>query len=153
MAWGTKGSGPGQLSYPRGLAANEHEVVVADDDNHRVEVFTTEGAYVAEAGSQGTGPGQFGFPYGVALDAAGDVYVADDLNHRVVKLTPQLTFAGAWGGFGTQTRPVRVPARDRQRPRGRNLRRRHGQPPRSGVRPARQLPAHDRASPRAGRAS
>jgi len=102
MVWGTKGSGPGQLNYPRGLAANESEVVVADDDNHRVEVFTTEGAYVAEAGSQGKGPGQFGFPYGVALDAAGDIYVADDLNHRVVKLNPQLGFAGAWGGFGNK---------------------------------------------------
>jgi tripartite motif-containing protein 71 len=100
MVWGTKGSAPGQLSYPRGLAANEHEVVVADDDNHRVEEFTTEGAYVAETGSQGTGAGQFGFPYGVALDAAGNIYVADDLNDRVVKLNPQLGFIGAWGGFG-----------------------------------------------------
>ncbi len=101
MAWGTKGSEPGQLHYPRGVAANGSEVVVSDDDNHRIQVFNAEGAYVASAGSEGSGPGQFGFPYGVALDAAGNVYVADDLNHRVVKLSPQLAFLGAWGGFGT----------------------------------------------------
>jgi tripartite motif-containing protein 71 len=102
LAWGTKGSAPGQFSYPRGVAANESEVLVSDDDNHRIERFGLEGAFQAEAGTHGTGAGQFGFPYGVALDAAGNVYVADDINHRVVKLNPQLGFAGAWGGFGTK---------------------------------------------------
>jgi len=101
MAWGTKGSEPGQFLYPRGIAANGSEVLVADDDNHRVEMFNPEGAYVASTGSQGKGPGQFGFPYGLGLDAAGNAYVADDLNHRVVKLSPQLGFLGAWGGFGS----------------------------------------------------
>ncbi|HXB15932.1 MAG TPA: SMP-30/gluconolactonase/LRE family protein [Solirubrobacteraceae bacterium] len=101
MAWGTKGSEPGQFLYPRGIAANGAEVLVADDDNHRVEMFNPEGAYVASAGSQGKGPGQFGFPYGLALDAAGNAYVADDINHRVVKLSAQLGFLGAWGGFGS----------------------------------------------------
>jgi len=101
MSWGTLGSGPGQFSYPRGVAADESEVIVSDDDNHRIEKFSPEGAFQGEAGSQGNGPGQFGFPYGVALDGAGDVYVADDSNDRVVKLTPQLTFAGAWGGEGS----------------------------------------------------
>jgi tripartite motif-containing protein 71 len=100
LAWGTHGSGPGQFSYPRGVAANESEVIVSDDDNHRVEKFNTEGAFEAEAGTQGDGPSQFAFPYGVALDAAGEVYVADDSNDRIVKLTAQLQFAGAWGGFG-----------------------------------------------------
>src|SRR5213080_1195928 len=47
MAWGTKGSGPGQFSYPRGLAANYSEVVVADDDNHRIEKFDPAGAFQA----------------------------------------------------------------------------------------------------------
>jgi DNA-binding beta-propeller fold protein YncE len=101
MAWGTKGSGPGQFSYPRGLAANSSEVVVADDDNHRIEKFDPAGAFQAVAGSQGGGPNEFAFPYGVSLDAAGNIYVADDLNHRIVKLSPQLGFLSAWGGFGS----------------------------------------------------
>jgi tripartite motif-containing protein 71 len=108
-AWGTRGSGPGQFSYPRAVAADESEVVVSDDDNHRIEKFSPEGAFEAEAGSQGKGPGQFGFPYGIALDAAGDVYVADDNNDRIVKLTPQLTFAGAWGGAGSKPGELEFP--------------------------------------------
>jgi DNA-binding beta-propeller fold protein YncE len=109
MQWGTKGSGPGEFSYPRGIAANETEVLVADSDNHRIEKFATNGAFEAEVGSQGSGPGQFGFPYGVALDAAGNVYVADDLNDRVVKLTTELDFAAAWGGFGSQPGQLAFP--------------------------------------------
>jgi len=109
IAWGSYGSGPGQFSYPRGVAANEREVIVSDDDNHRVEVFDPSGAFIATAGSQGTEPGQLGFPYGVALDAAGDVYIADDINHRVVKLTPQLGFAGSWGGFGSRPGQLAFP--------------------------------------------
>lgn len=109
MAWGTKGSAPGQFSYPRGVAANGSVVIVSDDDNHRLEQFDANGDFQAAVGTQGAGPGQFGFPYGVALDAAGNVYVADDINHRVVKLTPQLAFAGAWGGFGTHLGQLAFP--------------------------------------------
>ncbi len=120
MAWGTKGSEPGQFRYPRGLAANASGVLVADDDNHRLEKFGPEGAFVASAGTQGTGPGQFGFPYGLALDAAGNVYVADDLNHRVVKLDPQLGFLGSWGGFGTKPGQLAYPRAVASDPAGNN---------------------------------
>ncbi|HLL92707.1 MAG TPA: hypothetical protein VK252_07180, partial [Solirubrobacteraceae bacterium] len=68
LAWGSYGSGPGQFSYPRGVAANESEVIVSDDDNHRLEKFTPNGAFEAAVGTQGAGPEQFSFPYGVALD-------------------------------------------------------------------------------------
>ena len=101
IEWGTKGEGPGQFSYPRGVAANATEVLVADDDNHRIERFSPSGEYQGSVGSNGTGPGQFGFPYGVTLDAAGNAYVADDINHRIVKLDSQLGPAGEWGGFGS----------------------------------------------------
>ena len=120
MAWGSKGSAPGQFSYPRGVAANAGEVIVSDDDNHRIEQFTPEGAYVNAVGTHGTGPGQFGFPYGVALDAAGNIYVADDINHRVVKLTPQLAFAGAWGGYGSKPGQLAFPRALASDPAGNN---------------------------------
>jgi tripartite motif-containing protein 71 len=109
LAWGDRGSEPGQFSYPRGVAANEGEVLVSDDDNHRIERFDPNGAFQETVGSYGSGPGQFGFPYGVTLDAAGDVFVADDINHRVVKLTPQLAFAGAWGGLGSRPGQLAFP--------------------------------------------
>ena len=39
IEWGSLGSGPVQFSYPRGVAASATEVLVSDDDNHRVEKF------------------------------------------------------------------------------------------------------------------
>src|SRR5258707_5936857 len=97
MAWGTKGSEPGQLNYPRGVAANGSEGVVSDDDNHRIQVFNAEGAYLASAGREGSGPGQFGFTYGVPLVAAGNFYVSDDLNLNALKLSTSLALFGACG--------------------------------------------------------
>ncbi len=101
IEWGSKGAGPGQFSYPRGVAANAGEVLVADDDNHRIERFGPAGEYEGSIGSYGDHGLEFGFPYGIALDAAGNVFVADDINHRIVKLDPQFGFAGEWGGFGS----------------------------------------------------
>jgi tripartite motif-containing protein 71 len=107
--WGSYGSGPGQFSYPRGVAANESEVIVSDDDNHRLEKFSPEGAYEGTVDEYSKNPVQFGFPYGVALDAAGDVYVADDINARVVKLGPQLNLLAAWGSFGSKPGQLAFP--------------------------------------------
>src|SRR5439155_833962 len=56
MAWGTKGEGPGQFSYPRGVAANASEVLVADDDNHRIEKFDPGGVFQGAAGSRRGAP-------------------------------------------------------------------------------------------------
>jgi tripartite motif-containing protein 71 len=109
LEWGTKGSDPGQFSYPRALAANATEVLVSDDDNHRIEKFNPEGAYEGAVGSNGTTGARFGFPYGIALDAAGNVYVADDINHRIVKLNPALAFLAEWGGFGSKPGQLAFP--------------------------------------------
>ena len=144
MQWGSYGSGPGQFSYPRGVAANASEVIVTDDDNHRIEKFDPNGNFQGAAGSNGTGPGQFGFPYGVALDAAGNVYVADDSNHRVVKLNPGIDVRRRVGRPRLKTGSARLPARPGQRPGGRHLRGGHRQRPHRGVRPKWRLPAHAR---------
>ncbi len=109
IEWGSKGEGPGQFSYPRGVAANAGEVLVADDDNHRIERFSPAGEYQGSVGASGAKGLAFDFPYGIALDAAGDVYVADDINHRIVKLNPQFGFAGEWGGFGSGTSQLAFP--------------------------------------------
>ncbi|HEX5223662.1 MAG TPA: NHL repeat-containing protein, partial [Solirubrobacteraceae bacterium] len=108
IQFGSGGDAPGQMRYPRAVAANGAEVVVSDDD-HRVQVFDPNGGYIGQTGSAGSGPGQFGFTYGVAIDAAGNIYVADDLGHRVVKLGRQLQFLGAWGGFGSKPGQLAFP--------------------------------------------
>ncbi len=59
-------------------------VVVADCDNHRVQVLRySDGSHVRTIGSQGRGNGQFSFPYGVLIDGQGRIIVSDLGNHRI----------------------------------------------------------------------
>ena len=109
MAWGTKGSALGQFSYPRGVAANESEVIVSDDDNYRIEQFNPKEPSRRPPARTAPAPASSASPTAWPWTPPANVYVADDINHRVVKLTPQLAFAGAWGGFGSKPGQLAFP--------------------------------------------
>jgi DNA-binding beta-propeller fold protein YncE len=95
------GSGNGQFNRPYGVAVDGGgHVYVADTGNNRVQVFTTDGAYLTQWGTYGSGDGQFSAPFGVAVDGGGRVYVTDTDNSRVQvfgPLGPTPTKAGSWG--------------------------------------------------------
>ncbi len=103
LKWGSSGSGDSQFNKPRGVAVDTAgNVYVVDGENHRVQKFTADGAFVAKWGSNGGGDGQFSYPEGgVALDSSGNVYVADTANHRIQKFNPDTTFAAKWGSYGS----------------------------------------------------
>jgi sugar lactone lactonase YvrE len=83
------GAGQGQFSFPRGVAFDRTggNVWVADQNNHRIQVLTTTGSWLATYGgpTAGTALGQFNFPRAVTVANNGDVYVADTGNNRVQK--------------------------------------------------------------------
>jgi DNA-binding beta-propeller fold protein YncE len=99
--WGGKGSADGQFDFgtyeggtnARGSIALGPDglVYVSDADNHRVQVFTPDGAFVRSFGSLGTGPGQFTIPFDLMVDADGNVIVLDDGAERITKLAPDGT--------------------------------------------------------------
>lgn len=47
-SWGGQGSDPGQFNDPNGIAVAGDRVYVADSRNHRIQVFTRDGAFVAQ---------------------------------------------------------------------------------------------------------
>lgn len=109
-AWGTRGSADAQFSAPCGLAIAQGQggglVVVADHNNHRVQVFDAEGRLRAKFGGEGSALGRFYHPRGVATLAVGGggrlvVLVADRDNHRVQVFDDQGRVQSA---FGTQGR-------------------------------------------------
>jgi DNA-binding beta-propeller fold protein YncE len=57
--------------------------VTEEWNNHRIQVFTSSGAYLTQWGSLGSGAGQFNEALGVAVDGSGNVYVVDTLNDRI----------------------------------------------------------------------
>src|SRR3954469_21082281 len=101
QAWGGFGPGPGQLEYPRALAALADDplggVFVADTANDRVQGFDADGHQTSAWGVAGRGPGYVTRPGGVAVGDDGRVYVADMLDNRVELLNAVAASAGQWG--------------------------------------------------------
>ena len=69
--WGTKGSGPGQISEPHTIAMDSQgRLFVGDRENNRIQIFDQEGKLIAEWR-------QFGRPSGITITADDTIYVTD----------------------------------------------------------------------------
>ena len=103
LAFGSFGTGDGQLDHPQGLGVDATAVFVADDRNDRVVKFGHDGTYLGKLGTSGTGGSQFNFVYDAGVDSRGRLYVADNNNHRVQEFEAS-TFAyhRRWGLLGTE---------------------------------------------------
>jgi tripartite motif-containing protein 71 len=58
-------------------------VLVTDSGNHRVQVFTKTGDFMATFGGEGSQAGRFRSPHGITVGPNGWLFVADRDNHRV----------------------------------------------------------------------
>jgi DNA-binding beta-propeller fold protein YncE len=69
--WGSKGSGPGQLSEPHTIAMDSRgRLFVGDRENNRIQIFSQEGEFIDEWR-------QFGRPSGIFITPDDTIYVAD----------------------------------------------------------------------------
>jgi hypothetical protein len=107
-AWGTAGSGPGQLALtthdpnPDSVGAiafaPDGSFYIADNGNYRVEKFDKNRKFVLQWGSFGTGDGQFGSPKGIATDGK-SVWVSDDPRNDVQVFDTDGHFLRKYPGF------------------------------------------------------
>ena len=67
--------------------ASDGSVYIVDNNNHRIQTFTSEGVFVSKWDTAGVGDGEFSGPEGVGVDSDGSVYVSDFNNHRIQKLS------------------------------------------------------------------
>lgn len=119
QAFGSQGSEPGQLASfpgsgqggPGGIAVTGDRVYVADTWNHRIQVFSRDGEYIAGWGSffdaqddpaaTATNPGLFYGPRGIAVHD-GLVYVTDTGNERVQVFDLEGEFVRMFGATGSE---------------------------------------------------
>lgn len=89
-----------KLYYPRGLAMDGANLLIADGDNHRIRKVSPDGIITTIAGSGATGFGNGGYsgdggpatnarlnyPGGIAVDSLGYLFIADKDNYRIRKV-------------------------------------------------------------------
>ena len=72
MSVGSKGAGADQFFVPTGVAiADDDRILVADRGNHRVQVLTMDGQFLASVGTKGKLPLQFDFPLSILVHPMG----------------------------------------------------------------------------------
>lgn len=107
--FGSAGSGDGQFGWPKGVAVDDTDVYVCEQNNSRIQKLsldpdTGQLSYLAKFGknggdgSTGFGDGEFTNPTGIAADGHGHIYVVEST--RVQELTTDGVFVSKFGAFG-----------------------------------------------------
>ena len=85
LQFGAFGTECGQFRNPRSVSCTiRSDIVVADSENNRVQVFSKTGEFLRQFGTRGAAPGELDNPCGLTVDLrTNDIVVADHNNHRV----------------------------------------------------------------------
>ena len=102
LSFGNKGSGEGMLNNPMGVAVTvKDEVAVADNQNHRVQVFDGDDTFLRSFGHTGKNAEEFENPTGIAIDIDRKILVSECFNHRVQIFSWEGRHLGSFGGQGS----------------------------------------------------
>ena len=104
--WGSQGNEPGQFSRPQTLLLDSSGLLwIADACNHRIQVFSVDGAEPKLEqiwGKPGTAAGELQYPYGMDFDSDGTLLIAEFGAHRVQRFTRDGKSLEVWGSAGKE---------------------------------------------------
>ena len=110
LSFGQHGSSVGMLRLPCGVAVNERdEIAVTDSNNHRVQVFSSDGTYLRSFNRIGDKQGKLNWPTGIAFDKNSRSIVVDSPNHRVQLFNEQGEYLSQFGDEGNLDHQLRSP--------------------------------------------
>jgi sugar lactone lactonase YvrE len=99
---GSGGEGSGHFNSPKGIVLDgKGDVVVADEENARVDIFKENGEFVKSFGSWGTEAGQFLEIRGVAVDSKGDIWTDDQGRADLQEFTEKGAYLKTVGSYGS----------------------------------------------------
>ena len=104
---GQQSSKPLEFNYPWGITISPTtgQILVADCDNHCIQVLNPDLTFSYSFGSYGSAKGQFCFPRFITIDNQGFVYVSDWGNNRIQVFTSEGKYISQFGTFG-QSPPI-----------------------------------------------
>ena len=109
--WGEKGSGPGQISGPRGIAVLPNgNVVISDTSNNRMALFTPTGESIGHFADGDAEDGGVNQPSGVTVFPDGRIAVADTGNDRITLYDMEGSFMMALDGASGEDSVLDGPA-------------------------------------------
>jgi sugar lactone lactonase YvrE len=109
LRWfGGRGDYPGEINAYQGITVTDDTVYIADAANHRIEAFTTQGAFlwanptgIASAETTAT-TRTWSLPQDLTLDGANHLVIVDALKFELSQASAKDgTFIDAWGTFGS----------------------------------------------------
>ena len=110
LSFGNEGSSKGMFSFLGGVAVNaKNEIAVADSNNHRVQIFNSEGNYLRSFGRHGTKKGEFDFLTGITYHNNENIFVADYGNNRIQIFSGEGEYVGSFSGTGSLDSRFRNP--------------------------------------------
>ena len=110
FSFGNVGSSAGMFKFPWGVAVNARdEIAVTDLDNHRVQIFNSDGNFLRSFGRYGNKAGEFNKPRGIAFHNNGNIFVADKGNHRIQIFNGEGEYVGSFGGKGSLDNQLNYP--------------------------------------------
>ena len=110
LSFGKEGSGDGMLKNPLGVAVNDRdELLVADNMNHRVQVFNSDGTFLRSFDHKGENDGEFNRPFGIAIDKDRNIFVGDCTSHRIHIFSWEGRHLGSFCGKGRLDRQLLNP--------------------------------------------
>jgi DNA-binding beta-propeller fold protein YncE len=113
--WGSRGTGPGQLTWGRDVVVDSAGLVYVGDYggmNDRILKFSPRGEFLLEWGRQGEAEGEFRKIQGMTIEPREGrelLLVADSANHRLQRFTLEGEFLGAIGRVGRGPGEFRYP--------------------------------------------
>ncbi|XP_068759971.1 E3 ubiquitin-protein ligase TRIM71-like [Montipora capricornis] len=99
-SFGRQGSAKGHFQSPKGIAfGKDKNIYVADNGNHRIQVFNEEGMYLSIFGG-------LQYPCGLSLNSNGNIIVADNGNNFIKVFSPDGKVLTTIGGPSSLSLPV-----------------------------------------------
>lgn len=97
FSFGTIGSGATHIDGPRGLDIDSSgNLYIADEENHRVQVFNSSGVHIRSIGSSSI----FEFPKDVEILANGNIAVSSQNNQKIYIFDEDGNVLDSWGEYG-----------------------------------------------------
>jgi len=99
LSFGKDGSSVGMFKRPWGVAVNARdEIAVTDNENNRVQIFSSDGNYLRSFGRAGN---EFFYPTGIAFHKNGTFFVVDSVNDRVHIFSGEGEYVSSFGEKGS----------------------------------------------------